>query len=478
MDVMGSWGVLLYVTEWMIRLTMLVVAPRRRPPSTAMAWLLVIFIWPWPGLIIFAVFGTYRLPRSRFKWHARMLERIQDVIRSHARRHPEVGQPTVKPELLAAVRLAENLGGLPIIGGNKIELLANTRDLFDRIVVDIDGARDFVHVLFYIYVNDGTGRRVADALLRAAKRGVTCRVLVDAVGSRQMLKTLGAEMAAEGVTVHAALPVGLFRRSMARMDMRNHRKLVIIDGSVAYSGSHNCVDASYGRNDLAWHDLSVRLAGPAVLELQSVFVADWFFDTNELLDADRYFPMSRVTGKVPMQVLPSGPNYPTENYQRLVVAALHGAQRRVVMTTPYFVPDDALIQAIETAVLRGVQVDLIVPRRSDQIMVGAASRAYYDPVLESGANLYLYEDGLVHAKTMTVDDDVAFVGSSNFDIRSFALNFELNMVFYDSEVTRRLLAQQEAYMAKSTLLDKDEWLARPAVARALQNTAKLLSPLL
>ena len=206
-----------------------------------------------------------------------------------------------------AVKLAEKLGYMPILGGNDVELIAETEDFIDKLVADIDAARHHVHLLFYIFADDGTGRRVAEALARAVKRGVKCRVLVDAVGSRPMFKRLARQMIAQGIEVHQALPVGLFRRRMARIDLRNHRKLAVIDGCVGYTGSQNIVDAGYGRKDLAWYDLMVRLTGPILLELQSVFVADWYFETEEILEGGEYFPESAAArAKSPCRRCPAG----------------------------------------------------------------------------------------------------------------------------------------------------------------------------
>jgi cardiolipin synthase len=215
-----------------------------------------------------------------------------------------------------------------------------------------------------------------------------------------------------------------------------------------------------------------------VIELQAIFVTDWHQESQEILTGPDIFAEPVLAGDVPAQTLPSGPIFPVENYQRLVVSALHNAHRRVIITTPYFVPDEPLLQAIQTAIWRDVDVDLIVPERCDQIIVGAAARAYYEDVLAAGAKLYLYSKGLIHSKTMTVDDSIALIGSSNFDIRSFEINFELSMLLYGSAVTERLRNQQLRYLRESHQLNALEWSRRPAPRKLLQNTARLLSPIL
>ncbi|HUT78343.1 MAG TPA: cardiolipin synthase [Polyangia bacterium] len=468
---------LYYASEWVIRLVMLVVVTRRRQPNSAMAWLLVIFFLPWPGLILYMILGNYRLPKRRIEEHSPLADELS-AVRQRLEDHPNIVHPELGPELMSFVDLAERLGYMPIFGGNDAQLITETGEVIDRLVADIDAAEHHVHLLFYIWANDATGRRVSEALARAVKRGVKCRVLVDAVGSRPMLRRLAPEMTGQGIEVQEALPVGLFRRRMARIDLRNHRKVAVIDGRIGYTGSQNIVDASYGHKDLAWRDMMVRLTGPIVLELQAVFLIDWYHETDEGLDGAELFPEPPRTGEIPVQTLPSGPNYPTENYQRIVVAALYAARQHVIITTPYFVPDEAFLQAIEVAVLRGVEVEVILPRRCDQIMVGAASRAYYDDLLRLGAKLHLYDKGLLHAKTMSIDDAVALIGSSNFDIRSFALNFEISLLFYGPRVTEELRRQQNRYIAESARLSAEQWDARPAGAKILQNIAKLLSPLL
>jgi cardiolipin synthase A/B len=474
---MLSFSAALYISEWLLRLVMLLVVTRRREPAAAMAWLLVIFFSPWVGLVLYWLIGENRLPRRRIEAREHAREKLREVA-SRFEQHPSVVRPELGPEAAAAVVLAERLGDMPILGGNAVTLIADTNELIDRLVADIDAAEHHVHLLFYIYANDATGQRVADALHRAVRRGVACRVLVDAAGSRRMLKTLAPELASQGVEVISALKVGLFRRRVARIDLRNHRKIAVIDSRIGYAGSQNIVSADYGHKDLAWADLMVRLVGPTVLELQAVFVTDWHSESGQFLDDDSIFPAPKLAGTVPVQAVPSGPNFATENFQRMVVATLYTARHRVIITTPYFVPDRPLMQALEVAVLRGVQVDLIVPRRSDQRIVAAASRAYYDDLLAAGVHLHLYDKGLLHSKTISIDDRFAIIGSDNLDIRSFELNFEISLLFYSPEVAEQLRAQQLVYMEGAFELTAERWAENPAWKRRTYDVAKLMSPLL
>lgn len=472
-----TWSLAYYISEWLIRVVMLFVVTRRRRPTSAMAWMLIIFFLPWAGLVLYLLLGRHRLPRRRVREYARLLTKLEDV-HSRFEDHPHMVEPQLGAGAAGAVALAARLGYMPILGGNDVQLMASNDRAINQLIADIDASRQHVHLLFYIYADDDAGRRVSEALVRAARRGVTCRVLADAVGSRGLFGTLGVHMADNGVEVREALPVGLFRRSMARMDVRNHRKLAVIDGRIAYTGSLNIIGESRGAKEQPWRDLTVRMTGPIVLELQTVFVGDWHFETDEMLDAPEILPDPELTGAVAAQTLPSGPNYPTENYERMVVAALHAAHERATLTTPYFVPDDALMQALQVAVLRGVDVEMILPRRSDHWLVDAASRAYYDDLLDAGVRIHLFHGGVLHAKAMSIDDTIAFIGSSNFDIRSFSLNLEINLLFYGAEVTHRLREIQRQYIDSSNLLTAQEWAKRSRVRAAAQNIAKLLSPLL
>lgn len=463
--------------DWIIRLAMIPIVTQRRRPDSAMAWLLVIFFEPIVGLVLYLLIGEDRLPHRRLNRHARLLKKLQSLL-TRFRQHPNIVRPQVSSNNAPAVKLAERLGYMPILGGNEMDVLAQTDGFIDRLIADIDAAQDHVHLLFYIYVDDETGQRVSAALARAVDRGVTCRLLVDAVGSSKFIKHASERVRGQGIDVRPVLSVGLIRRRFSRIDMRNHRKLVVIDGRIAYTGSQNIVNPNYGKRKLVWHDMMIRLTGPITLELQAVFLSDWYHETEEILEADGLFPDPRITGEIPAQTLPSGPSYPTENYQRMALTAIHGASRQVTITTPYFVPDEPLMQAIQVAVLRGVQVRVIAPRKLDQILVGAAARAFYHDLLEIGAELHLFTEGLLHAKTMTVDDELALVGTANFDIRSFALNFELNVLLYQQQATQQIVDLQEDYVSRCRQVTLAEWNARSRGKRLFENIVRLMSPLL
>ena len=273
------------------------------------------------------------------------------------------------------------------------------------------------------------------------------------------------------------LPVSLLPWRKARLDLRNHRKIVVIDGQIGYTGSQNLVAADF-KGGVAYEDLMARVTGPVVLELQYLFAADWFLETNEVLDGEAEFPGPKIAGDVPAQALPSGPAFPTQNNQRLFVALVHGARKRVVLTTPYFIPDEPLLQAMQTAVLRGVEVHLVVSEAGDHPVVSLAQRSYYEELLEAGVQIHPYRTRFLHAKHLSIDDSVALIGTSNLDVRSFALNAEVMLLIYDLGVAARLAAEQERCYANSRLLPLAAWERRSFGAKVAQNLARLLSPLL
>jgi cardiolipin synthase len=455
---------------------MLAVVPFRRTPAAAKAWLLLIFFEPWVGLLLYLLIGRARLPRWQREQLARLPGAMAHVVGRLAS-HPNVFHPEVGPALSGAVALTEKLGGSPILGGNVVELLTDYGGTIARLATDIDHAEHHVHLLFYIFADDAATAPVVEALGRAAKRGVRCRVLADAIGSRAGLRTLRPRLTALGVAVRETLPVSLLPWRKARVDLRNHRKIAVIDGQVGYTGSQNLVAAEF-TDGLAYEDLMVRVTGPVVLELQYIFAADWFVETNEVLDGEREFPPPGIAGDVPAQALASGPAFPTQNNQRLFVTLVHGARERVVLTTPYFIPDEPLLQAMQTAALRGVGVHLVVSEKGDHPVVSLAQESYYEELLEAGVQVHLYRTNFLHAKHLSIDDSVALIGTSNLDIRSFALNAEVVLMIYDHGVTARLAAEQERYFANSRLLSLEEWRRRAFGGKVAQHLARLLSPLL
>lgn len=472
---MLSGTTLYFLSEWSVRLVMLVYVPQRRTPASARAWLLLIFVIPWVGLILYAIFGRPRVSKRRLEMHQRMTALVQTVGAEIY--DPYVAHPKLSAEYVHAIRLATNLGNLPIVGGNQLELLPDYDAAVERLVTDIDAAQHHVHLLYYIFADDQTGGKVIEAIQRAVHRDVTCRVLLDSMGSKKWRRGSLERLRTAGAEAIPVLPFQWFSADRARFDLRNHRKIAVVDGRVAHVGSQNLVDADF-KPGIVYKDLVARVTGPVVLELQTVFFADYAHETDKEWRDPEYFPFQIAAGDTLAQVLPSGPGFSHENIQRLLVTLFYAAQSRIVVSTPYFIPDDAILQAMQTAVQRGVAVHLIVSRKADQLLVGLAQRSYYENLLESGIHIHEYLPGLLHAKHATIDDSVAIVGSSNLDIRSFQLNEEVVLIAYDKGVTAQLHAEQLRNIADSEELSLDSWKARPFPHRFSQNLARLVDSVL
>jgi cardiolipin synthase A/B len=469
-----NWSLLYLCSEWVIRFVMLIYVPQRRSAAASRTWLLLIFLLPWPGLILYALFGRIYVPRRRIEMQERASQRICEV---QAQLRMAATSPPLPPQLQPVAHLARKLGDFDVCGGNSIELLTDYARTVDRIIADIDAAHDCVNLLFYIFEADETGRRVADALERASGRGVECRVLMDAVGSKRGLRRLAPRLRRAGVEVLTMMPAGLFRRSAARFDLRNHRKIAVMDGCIGYTGSQNIVNPAFVKG-YPNEETMARVTGPVVAQLQAVFLADHSFEMGQPVAYQAHFPQLLATGPSSAHLLPSGPGYGRENGQEFIAALLYAAKRRVVITTPYFVPDEPILQAITSATDRAVEVHLVVSLHANQLVTQLAQQSFYETLLECGVAIHLYEPHFLHAKHITVDDEIAFVGSTNMDIRSFALNAEINLVVYDPGVVSHLQEIQQRYFQHSRLLSAEAWKRRSLSRKVLQNSARLADSLL
>jgi cardiolipin synthase len=476
----AEWIAAIYtVLQWIIRLTMIpVIMVRKQNPAAATTWLAIVFFEPVIGLLLYILIGENRLGRKRIDERRSSRKAISPSHRPDVDRRFVIN-PSEEQEHGILVYLAEQVGGLPVVGGNRVRSMIDTDKVIDAIVSDIGAAQHHVHLLFYIYEDDAVGRRVSEALMKASQRGVRCRVLADAVGSSNLFKRLAPEMRRAGVEVVPALRVGVVRMLFARMDLRNHRKIAIFDGRIAYTGSQNIVEPTYGHKRAgSWYDAMVRIEGPAVHQLQGIFAEDWFHESGQLIDDPDLFPKMEAQGNTAIQVVPSGPDLPTEAFQDLIVEAIFRANSRVVITSPYFVPNEAMLMALRLAVLRGVRVDLVVPKISDQRIVGAAGKFYCEYMMRYGANVHLFDKGLLHCKTLTIDNTLAVFGSANFDVRSFMLNFEVNLLAHAPDAVAGVRELQQYYMDRSIHATFDDMPGRTLRGRLQMNFAKLFTPLL
>ena len=467
------------VVDVTIRILAVIVVPKNRRPASAAAWLLAIFFLPYVGAILFVLIGSTKLPRRRREKQqqadrliAEATEGIDAIVASHL--HPAW--------FASAVELNRRLGAMPLLGGNSAQLFGDYGRSLYAMTEAVEEATEFVHAEFYILILDATTRPFFDALAAAVRRGVTVRVLFDHVATLRSPGYLRTKrfLTDAGVQWRMMLPIQPWLGRWQRPDLRNHRKVLVVDGRIGFMGSQNVIDRTYNklgnrRRGLRWQDLMARLEGPVVAELSAIFVTDWFSETDELLDRERSTSVAPVGDQgLECQVVPSGPGFEGENNLRLFDALIYAAEERIVLTSPYFVPDDSMLYAITTAAQRGVAVELFVSEIGDQFLVYHAQRSYYETLLKAGVVIWLHRPPtILHAKHFTIDDDVSIVGSSNMDMRSFTLNMEVSLMVRGRSFVTQLRQVQEGYRRSSRRLTLEEWQGRPFLPAALDNVARL-----
>jgi cardiolipin synthase len=456
----------------------------RLPVATSLAWLMLVFFLPLVGAITYLVLGEKRLGQ-KFSARTQAIKGrydswLQDLP-------PEIRSDLqgLSPEARSLSRLAETTVNVPAMSGNRLQLLDSAEPILRSIINDIDRATRFCHLEFYIWTEGGMADEVGAALLRAGDRGVTCRVLLDAIGSARFLKGhLVEQLKTGGVEVAFALPVSSISVFKVRPDLRLHRKIVVIDYTAGYTGSFNLVDPRFFKQDAGvgeWVDAMVRLEGPAVLALNALFRWDWEVETGRdlNLEVEGGDPSTDLrTGETDVQVIPSGPGMTGNSIYQLLLMSIYSARREVVMTTPYFVPDEAVSTALLTAAERGVKVTVIMPERNDSRLVHYTCRSYFDDMLAAGIRIFGFKGGLLHTKSVVVDREVVLFGSVNLDVRSFWLDFEVTLGVYDPDFAERLLALQDRYINDSAPVDPQIWQQRPGKERFIENLARFASPLL
>jgi cardiolipin synthase A/B len=474
-----AWGVAGYVAA----VVAIGIVPANRKPASAMAWLLLMFVIPGIGILLFLLLGGRNLGKAR---HLRQAE-SDARITAGTETVPPLAAGFDGPSYVRSVAtLNRNLGSLPSFGGNSIELFTDYRESIAAMTAAVQHAERFVHVEFYISAWDDVTSPFFTALLDATDRGVVVRVLFDHLGSKGIpgYQDMVGRLDGSRVQWRAMLPVEPWKKPFRRPDLRNHRKILVVDGNVAFMGSQNLVEPGYNkkknhRAGREWVELMSRVRGPVVAALDAVFLTDWYSETGEALISEHVaFHEVPPAGDLTCQVIPSGPGYSSENNLRAFTTLIYAAQRRVSLTSPYFVPDESLLDAVTTAAQRGVDVELFVSEEGDQFMVYHAQCSYYRTLLEAGVRIYLYPAPFVlHSKHFSVDDDVAVLGSSNMDMRSFALNYEVSLMMLGPEVVSRVRKVEDAYRALSRELTSEEWARRPARRKYADNVMRLTAAL-
>jgi cardiolipin synthase len=375
------------------------------------------------------------------------------------------------------------VNGFQPVGGNTAELLADSNSSIDAMVADMDAAVDHIHLIFYIWLTDNNGLKIVEALKRAASRGVACRAMADGLGSRSMIRSKHwKDMREAGVQVAAALPIGnpIMRALHGRIDLRNHRKIVVIDDRITYCGSQNCADPEFRVKPrfAPWVDIQFRFEGPIARQNQYIFISDWMADVDEDIRSMLKVPVAEGAPGFAAQVIATGPTVRNSAMPATFESLIHAARKRLLITTPYFVPNESMQSALCAAAYRGVETHVIFPARNDSWQVAAASHSYYLELVKAGVKIYEFNGGLLHTKSMTVDDDITLIGSANMDRRSFDLNYENNILFCDADLTAVMRERQQSYLATSDLVRQEDIEAWPVHRRFWNNLLGMLGPVL
>ena len=487
MNLSNSSVLLLQLLHLLIVIMIMIRVIMRRPAiGVALSWLILVAAVPYGGALIYLVIGERRIGDQR----RRRIDRMRSDYLPLRQVVIEQGIASVDwdrhgPAMKLLDRLGYNLVGIPTVRESHCEILSETPAILKGICEDIDTAQHSVLMEFYIWNEGGLADEVLAAMIRAAQRGVSCRVLIDAVGAGPWWK--GAQpqqMRDAGVRLEAALPVGLFRTFVGRTDLRIHRKIVVVDAQVAWTGSMNLVDPLYFKQDAGvgeWVDAMVRLKGSVIIPLVATMIGDWSLETGEpvmQLIADTNLHKVVPQGTADIQVIPSGPGTSDEGLLQMILGLINSARSELVLTTPYLVPDESILKALRGAAGRGVSVRIVVPEKVDSFLARYAGRSYFDHLLEAGIEVYQYQGGLLHTKSMVVDSRVSMFGTANLDMRSLWLNYELSLFVYDSTFATELRELQQTYIDASRQLDENSWASRPLPEQFLENLLRLMSPLL
>jgi len=476
-------GVSVLVVDFVLRLAALGMIPGNRKPTSAMAWLLLILLIPLVGFAIFLLLGSNRLGRRRHARQAEVNAKIHRRTAGVASLYEEYPGPSY---VESVATLNRNLGALPALRDNSATLFSDYRESIAAMTAEVETAERFVHVQFYITAWDAVTGPFFEALVRATDRGVAVRLLFDHIGSKGIpgYQEMVDRLDETRIAWRPMLPIGLRKGQLRHPDLRNHRKILVVDGRVAFMGSQNLIEPGYNKEKnhrvgREWVELTCRIEGPIVAALNVVFATDWYSETDEILEGE-IVPLARAepAGDLTCQVIPSGPGFSTENNLRAFTTLIYSAQRRISLTSPYFVPDESLLYAVTTAAQRGVAVELFVSEEGDQFMVYHAQCSYYRALLEAGVRIYLYPAPYVlHSKHFSIDDDVSVLGSSNMDMRSFALNYEVSMMLLGGDVLNRMRKVEDAYRSKSRELTLGEWSQRSWRSKYADNVMRLSSSL-
>lgn len=451
----------------------LVVISENRNPIKTLSWVMVLIFLPVIGLIWYLVFGQDVTKKQVIS--KRMYSKLKKRPLNEIGTHEELAYPEKHANL---IRLLQNMDHTPLLGGNSIQFFTNGEEHFDKFIADIENAKEHIHIEYYIISDDKLGNRIKDALIKKSLQGVEVRIIYDSFGSRKTNKSFFEDLRKAGIETEPFLRL-VFPIFTARLNYRNHRKIVVIDGKIGYLGGMNIADryiegCSWG----VWRDTHIRIEGKGVQGLQSIFLIDWHFVSKTLITSRRYFPELEKSGDIVMQTANSGPLREDREISRGILQAIYDAEKSIYIQTPYFIPPDSMSEALQAAAIRGVDVRVMISEYSDMPLVQSASKSYVKEMLRSGVKVFCYQKGFLHSKLMVFDDSLTLIGSVNFDSRSFEENFEVEGFIYDHGVAEEAIEifLEDSKYAKELLLK--DWLKRPRAKRFVESFMRLFAPLI
>ncbi|MDO5035872.1 MAG: cardiolipin synthase [Porphyromonas sp.] len=484
--------ILLYIYIFIIVSTILTVLLENRNPLKALSWVTILVLLPGVGFVLYLMVG------KDTRRHRIISKRSYERIMQSATPEAPIGVVSEPNDLIREhQRLKEMIlqqTSNSVMEADNLELFTAGKEKLEALIADIKSAKHHIHIQYYIIRDDKTGTQLQEALIEKAQEGIEVRVLYDHVGSFNTSKAYFREMRAAGIEVYPILEV-VFPALTSKINYRNHRKIVVIDGSIGYVGGMNIADHyTYGNKLGKWRDTHARITGRAVNALQAAFMTDWYVASRKVLPKSFFYnsiigggstlsyDSSRVRScidhNVMMQTFTSGPTGSFRILQQVLCRAIYEAKRSVRIQTPYFLPPESLYKAIAGAALAGVKVELMLPRSSDILGVNAAARSYFDNMLKAGVHIYLYQEGFLHAKVVTIDEKLSIIGSANMDFRSMEHNFEITSLLYDRECTSMLNRCFEQDLNNSTELYYEDWKQRPLIKRLWESALRLFAPLM
>src|SRR5437588_11676066 len=453
-----------------------------RQPASRIALIVVMIVLSVIGILTYILLGETSIGRRRVSRLYAVLAVMPDLTKAPGMEAPNL-QPKIPEPYAHLFRLGHSINGFEPVGGNCATLLPDSNATIESMVADIDASQDHVHLSFYIWLPDNNGLKVVEALQRAAARKVICRVMADGLGSRIMIESAHWKaMQAAGIQVATALPIGnlLLRPLRERIVLRNHRKILVIDNRITYCGSQNCADPEFliKAKYAPWVDALMRFEGPIARQNQYLFASDWMAHVDEDIRELLQRPLPPGELGFAAQVIGTGPTVRNSAMPEVFETLMYAARHQLFITTPYYVPDEAMQIALCASAYRGVETTIIFPARNDSFIVQAASRSYYADLLAAGVRIFEFEGGLLHTKSLTLDGEITLIGSANMDRRSFDLNYENNILFCDSALTAEMRRSQEAYLAQSHEVTAEMVAHWPITRRLWNNAIAMLGPVL